>query len=59
MVDINIQIGSNYMSNIFDGAFLRKQLTAKSYQLFSTKRSIVDPRIGFTYASAFLQNSTD
>ena len=38
-------------SNIYDGAFMRKWLKAKSCQLFSRKSSIVNVRLGFKYAS--------
>ena len=38
-------------SNIYVGAFLQKQLTAKTRKLFTQKRSIVDLRLASKYAS--------
>ena len=51
-------------SKIYDGAFLRKQLTAFSRWLYSQKSSILDIVLGSTYASVdvscftFNQNSS-
>ena len=38
-------------SNIYDEAFLQKQLTAKSRLLFPQKSSIVDGRVGSKYVT--------
>ena len=42
--------------NIYVGAFLKKQLTVKSSQLFLQKSSIVDVQLGSKQASAYYYN---